>query len=273
MRVTLTFLDIGPVAIDVRSLQPAEIFTIPRSEIEKIPITVGNRLILLGDVSKVECSTRDADELLFTGVTAFVNHAGHGMKTGKLIIADEGGSFIGAGMCAGEIEVLGSAGDCLGLGMQGGLVRVQGNAGNWCGACQPGQGSGMSGGIILVGKNAGQETGAGMQRGLIFISGDTGEYAGARMQAGSLFVIGKAGVGTGLGMRRGSIVAGKIENLLPGFTSTGFADNEWLRIYSKMLEKKGIYLPSAWMEREMHRYNGDTLELGKGELIVYDFTE
>jgi formylmethanofuran dehydrogenase subunit C len=273
MKVTLSYTTAGSIPVDVRTLQPATILGLSKSRITKLPLAVGNRPVSLGDVCTVGVSARSGDELVFEGATSRLTHAGEGMDGGRLVIAGDAGSAAGAGMAAGEIEILGSAGDCLGQGMQGGLIRVHGSVGDWCGAARPGYAQGMSGGILLVGRNAGRETGAGMRRGMIFVAGNAGECAGARMLAGSLFVGGKVGPGAGLGMRRGSLVAGRLQRLLPGFLPAGPADDEWLRIYYQFLEKLGISMPPSWLGSGLRRFTGDSLALGKGELLIHDLTE
>jgi formylmethanofuran dehydrogenase subunit C len=273
MTVTLNFTEPGSLPVDVRTLQPAVVLGLSKSEIGKLSLAVGNRMVALADLCTVKVSSRGEDELVFEGATARLTYAGDCMHGGRLVIAGDAGGAAGAGMHAGTLEILGSAGDCLGLGMQGGMLRVHDRAGDWCGAGQPGHAHGMCGGMILVGGNSGRETGAGLRRGLIFVAGDAGECAGAGMLAGSLFIAGRAGKGASLGMRRGSLVAGRLDSLLPGFRPAGPADDEWLRVYFRYLDHAGIVAPAAWLRRGPLRFTGDTLALGKGEILVYDFAE
>jgi formylmethanofuran dehydrogenase subunit C len=273
MRVTLTITAKGSLPVDARLIQPASVLGLSRMEIEKLPLSIGNRSLLLGEICSVISDTQEEDMLIMEGETHRLTYAGFGMNGGKLIISGDVGDSVGSGMHAGEIDVLGSAGDCLGDGMQGGLIHVHGNVGDGCGGNRSGLANGMCGGMILVDQDGGREAGAGMRRGLIYISGDSGEYPGARMLAGSIFVAGKAGRGAGLGMKRGSIIAGELEQILPGFNSTGYADDEWVRIYFKLLKEQGIAVPADWLRDGFHRFSGDHLELGKGELLVHDFIE
>ena len=273
MSVTLAFESGNSLAVDVRSLQPDVVTGLSKGEIEKLPLAVGRQSVRLGDLCKVKRSSRGREKLILEGDTACLSRAGSRMQAGNLVIAGDAGELTGVEMQNGEIEVCGSAGDCLGLAMQGGLIRVKGNVGNWCGAGLPGQIKGMLGGKILVGGDAGRELGAGMRRGLIYIAGDAGEYTAAHMLSGSIFVAGGLGTGSGLDMRRGSLVAGRLDNLLPGFRPAGPADNEWVQIYLRWMENAGCAPLAHWMGRASHRFTGDVLESGKGEIIVYDLIE
>ncbi len=273
MRVILTFAVPEHLFVDVRPLQPGMLLGLSRREIEKLPLAVGNREVPLGEVGQIRRMSTKVDELILDGTTSCLIHAGHGMNGGRLAIEGDAGYGAAAGMQAGEIHVRGCAGDCLGMAMEGGLVRVVGSAGDWCGAARPGQTSGMHGGTILVEGNVGAEAGAGMRRGLICAAGDAGAYAGARMLAGTICIGGKAGPGAGMGMKRGSLVAGRLEQILPGFNPTGPADDEWLRIYYVSVSSLGFRMPGGWMAHAAGRFTGDTLELGKGEIIVYDLVE
>ena len=260
MSITLAFESGNSLAVDVRSLQPDVVTGLSKGEIEKLPLAVGRQSVRLGDLCKVKRSSRGREKLILEGDTACLSRAGSRMQAGNLVIAGDAGELTGVEMQNGEIEVCGSAGDCLGLAMQGGLIRVKGNVGNWCGAGLPGQIKGMLGGTILVGGDAGEALGR-----LVPVR--------AHMLSGSIFVAGGLGTGSGLDMRRGSLVAGRLDNLLPGFRPAGPADNEWVQIYLRWMENAGCAPLAHWMGRASHRFTGDVLESGKGEIIVYDLIE
>jgi formylmethanofuran dehydrogenase subunit C len=273
MRVILNFEPADSLIVDIRSLQPGKLSRLSRREIEKLPLFVGNRAIRLGEVCKVRRTAMQEEVLVIEGSSGRLAYAGYRMAGGKLLIAGDSGFASGAGMQAGEMLVEGSAGDCLGMGMGGGLIHVCGNAGDWCGAGEWGKTIGMCGGTILVDGNVGSQAGSGMRRGLVAISGNAGDFAGARMLAGTIFIAGKVGSDAGIGMKRGSLLAGRVDRLLPGFEPAGHSDREWLRIYSVYLRKMEFIVPENWLSSIAQRFMGDTLELGKGEIIVYDFIE
>jgi formylmethanofuran dehydrogenase subunit C len=273
MRVILNFESADSLILDIRSLQPGNLSGLSRREIEKLPLFLGNRAIRLGEVCKVKHTAIQEEVLVLEGSTGRLAYAGYKMAGGKLLIAGDSGNATGAGIQAGEILVEGSAGDCLGMGMEAGLIHVRGDAGDWCGAGEWGKTIGMCGGTILVDGNVGSQAGSGMRRGLVAVSGNAGDFAGARMLAGTILIAGKVGSGAGIGMKRGSLLAGKVDRLLPGFDPGGHSDDEWLRIYSVHLRKMGFIVPEHWQGSIAQRFMGDILELGKGEIIVYDFFE
>ncbi len=102
---------------------------------------------------------------------------------------------------------------------------------------------------------------------------DTGRYAGSRMAAGTILCGGTLGEYPGLGMKRGSIIAQTTSGLLPGFFPAGKADEEWLRISFSEISRSGMSFPSRWLFASPSRFTGDHLEMGKGEILVYDQLE
>ncbi len=150
----------------------------------------------------------------------------------------------------------------IGYGMSAGRLVVQGEAGEAAG-------SEMQGGELVIFGSAGDRLGNHMRRGLIWVDGNTGEYCGERLLAGTIFCTGKLGRYGGLGMKRGSLVTEELDEVLPGFFPAGIADEEWLRIYYKELEASGIRVPTKWKTGKPHRFTGDHLESGKGELLIY----
>jgi formylmethanofuran dehydrogenase subunit C len=273
MRVELELRSPGNLPVDLGTLCPTKILSLPPREIEKLIIHVAGEPYALGEHSKLTHSDGGVDELVLSGATVRIVSAGRRMDAGRMVIHGDAGPLTGVEMSGGELQVLGNAGDCLGAAMRGGLLQVHGNAGDWCGAALPGQVKGMVGGTILVEGNVGAETGAGMRRGLLVIGGNTGEYPGAGLLAGTIMCLGRLGAGAALEMKRGSLVAGSSGALLPGFRLAGEADTGWLRIYITWLRKVGFPCPKAWNDRSLARFTGDHLVSGKGEVLVYEFAE
>jgi formylmethanofuran dehydrogenase subunit C len=229
--------------------------------------------MVLAECFKVSCFDGEKDELVLSGETSQILSAGSGMVTGRLVIRGNAGPNTAAGMSGGELEIFGDAGDNLAAGMSAGLVRVHGCSGDWCGAALPGRTRGMQGGIILVDGDVGIEAGAGMRRGLLVIGGNSGEWTGARMQAGTILCLGRLGEGAGLEMERGSLVASRSKKLLPGFFLAGEADLEWLCICLVWLRKLNLPGLPAWDQQPPHRFTGDHLLSGKGEILSYEILE
>jgi formylmethanofuran dehydrogenase subunit C len=273
MRVSLEFSLPGREPVDLDGILPETVLALSKAAIEHLPVLLSGKRAALGDACRVRFSSRGADELHLLGEVTWLEHIGHRMSSGLLVIEGDGGCGVGEGMSGGTIDIQGSAGDCLGLALHGGSIHIAGNAGDWCGAAVPGCREGMTGGMILIKGNAGRELGAGMRRGFICVAGDVGDDCASRMLAGTILCAGHAGKHAAAGMRRGSLVASKIEGILPGFRPAGEADIGWLRLYLRRLAGMGVSLPGEWERMNPNRYTGDHLEMGKGEILVYDAPE
>ncbi len=259
--------------VDFSMIQIDDIVHQSVQDIEHMQIFTDNKLLNLGDVFTLTCHSESDDEVILSGNTNLIQHAGQQMRAGKLIIDGDTGSYIGQEMSGGQIEVRGNAANCLGIAMAGGLIRVSGNTGDWCGVAKAGETKGMQGGTILIKGNAGKEIGTAMCRGFIAIGGDCESYTGARMNAGTILCLGNLGKNAGVGMKRGSLVAGCSSSLLPGFRSAGYADPNWLHIYFNWLKSLSFSVPPSWWRKAIFRYTGDHLVSGKGEVLVYEFNE
>jgi formylmethanofuran dehydrogenase subunit C len=112
-----------------------------------------------------------------------------------------------------------------------------------------------------------------MRRGLLWIGKNSGEFTGARMLAGTIIISGNLGSYAGMGLRRGSIIAGHLTSMVPGFRSAGYADAEWMRMELIALHTMGMTIPTGWQHLRSLRFTGDHLDLGKGELVVYELAE
>lgn len=251
MRVDLEFHPPMQGRVDASSLQPDFILRMTRVEMEHLTLTISNQIIPLAEACTILCDPEGVDDLVLSGETQILTKVGHSMKGGKLTVE-------------------GDAGDEVGVDMTSGLIRVHGSVGDWCGANKTANSSGMQGGMIFVDGRAGDQVGAGMRRGLIYISKNTGQYTGARMAAGTILCGGKLGDNPGLGMKRGSIIASKIDCLLPGFYPAGKADDEWLKVCFSEVRRAGMSLPAKWLKAIPMRFTGDHLEMGKGEILVYE---
>ena len=129
----------------------------------------------------------------------------------------------------------------------------------------------MTGGEILVDGNAGNEIGHSMRRGLIAVAGTIGDLSGVNLIAGTIVVGGEPGIRHGAGMKRGTIVfldPATSPDVLPTFRAAGGCRPTFLRLYLKHLAGRGWPVPEGSLEAAYRRYNGDFLELGKGELLV-----
>ncbi|MCH8923454.1 MAG: formylmethanofuran dehydrogenase subunit C [Planctomycetes bacterium] len=170
-----------------------------------------------------------------------------------------------------KIVVNGNAGDWVGAEMHGGRIHIRGDAGHLVGAVYRGGRRGMTGGEILIDGDAGNEIGHTMRRGTIAVGGCSGDAAGFNMIAGSVFLFGEPGIRPGAGMRRGTIVFGgsaTTPDVLPTFKFACTYRPVFLQFYFRQLESFGFPVPENCPAAAYHRYCGDFLESGKGEILI-----
>ncbi len=254
--------------LEAEALSPDVLAELPLDEIRALPVFLGKQQCRLDDFFEIygEKSRR----LVLHGNLARVKRIGRGMTSGEIVIRGNSGMHLGAEMRGGSIRVYGDAADWLGAEMTGGLIRIHGNAGGQVGAAYRGSRKGMRGGTILVDGAAGIEVGMRMRRGLICIQGSVGDFAGLQMRGGTLFLGGKTGIRTGAWMSRGTIVAMNRPRLLPTFLYNCTCQPGFLRLLWKQLQDLGVPVPEFAWDSLALRYTGDTSELGKGEILVFD---
>ena len=244
-------------------------------EIESLPLHHGNRERRLGELFEVhgERSVR----IMIEGDVSRVKKIGYGMTKGRIVIMGDAGMHLGAAMSDGEIIVEGNASDWLGAEMKGGVIRIKGDAGNLVGAAYRGSKSGMNQGMIIIEGNSGNEVGERMRKGTITIMGRAGDFLGASMTGGTIIVFGRIGMRSGAEMRRGTIVTFQEGDdtavplqLLPTFRYDCTYHPVFLRVYLKTLQRHGLEIKEEYITGSYRRYNGDIVELGKGEILVYE---
>jgi formylmethanofuran dehydrogenase subunit C len=113
-----------------------------------------------------------------------------------------------------------------------------------------------------------------MRRGLIAIGGDSGDFAGVSMIAGTIFLFGSPGLRTGAGMKRGSIglfggtTSGDEPSLLPTFRFDCEYRPIFLRLFLSQLRQSGFPIEDHFWRASFHRYSGDLVALGRGEILT-----
>lgn len=240
-------------------------------QIKTTPVQFGNKTPALGEFFDVSGSATEDSHLVWEGDCSQVKLIGANLNDGRITVEGNAGMHVGAEMTGGEIEVRGNTGDWVGAEMKGGRIRVRGNTGHCVGAVYRGGRRGMTGGEILIDGDTGNELGHTMRRGLIAVRGRVGDAAGFNMLAGSIFVFGPAGIRHGAGMRRGTIGFfgdDPAPPLLPTFKYAGTYSPTFLRVYLLHLRKIGFDVPDSLLTAHYQRFNGDFLELGKGEILI-----
>jgi len=252
-------------SLDVAPLIPERLLGMHESEIGDIPMAGNGRVRDCFSISGI-----DSDHLVIRAGSLRLDNVGNRMRSGKITIEGNCGSFAGHGMRGGEICVTGTAGDYAGCEMRGGMLDIAGNAGSFTGAALPGNMQGMRGGCVVIHGNAGDRAGDRMRRGSILIAGNTGAYCGSRMLAGTIVVKGRVGPLPGMELRRGTLIFHHVPSDMPAtFQDCGLHRLLFLHLIEKELRKLGApfsgFLPFA---TEVRRYCGDLAAGGFGEILV-----
>lgn len=271
MPLTIRLRDKTSIPVEVDSIRMDQVRTQSASEVAATLVQYGNRQVPLSEFFDVDGSAESDSEVVWEGDCAHVKLIGANLSTGKIRVEGNAGMHLGAEMTGGEIVVNGNAADWAGAEMHGGRIRIHGNAGHLVGSVYRGGHRGMTGGEIIIDGNAGNEIGHAMRRGLIAVGGRSGDAPGVSMIAGTLLLFGEAGIRPGPSMRRGTIVffdGDSAPEMLPTFRATGVCRPTFMRLYLQHLKSLGFSLPEGAFGAQFRRFNGDFLELGKGEILV-----
>ena len=258
------------VPIEAPAIRPDTLAGLSLGEIERLTVYHGNRQEPLAEFFDLLGGDPSDAHLVIEGDCARVKWLGARMQSGMLRVEGNAGMHTGAEMRGGRLLVTGNTSDWLGAEMRGGLIEVHGDTGHLPGAGYRGSRKGMRGGCILVRGNAGNEVGALMRRGLIAVGGSVGDFAGVSLIAGTILLFGPAGIRPGAGMKRGTIaLLGPSVPLLPSFRHACQFQPTFLALYLRQLQAWHFPPASRFdMPPLMHRYNGDLVALGKGEILT-----
>ena len=251
--------------IDCSPLTPDLLAGKPVAEIGAIELQSG-RFKLRAD-SVFDIVGDDASNIVFDKSCGKLDSIGQGMKSGRITVRGDAGSYVGLQMKQGEIIVHGNADAFVASGMSGGTIQVHGNVGDFLAAALPGDRKGMRGGTVIVKGNAGDRAGDQMRRGLLLIEGDVGSYCASRMLAGTIGVLGKVGNYVGYGMRRGTLLLTETPKLHATIQDCGSHTLPFL----SLMFKSFAHLPSKFAtihKNRVQRYAGDVANDGKGEILI-----
>lgn len=270
MAITLQWRNATTFPVYAESLRPETFARLSAAEIPRLGLPVGNTTAELGDLFAIS-GALDDEHLILEGSMPSLGWIGRGMASGKLTIRGNVGPGLGATMSGGTIAVTGSVGNAVGAGMRGGTLSIVGNAGHQLGAAEPGARLGMRDGMILVRGDIGDDAGLAMRRGVIAVEGNTGEGLGRSMIAGSIVLFGQAGTTAGIGMKRGTIALFDETPAEPSFPFRYACRYRppVMTILLRSLRSHGFPIPSRAFDGSFERYNGDLLEGGRGELLVW----
>jgi formylmethanofuran dehydrogenase subunit C len=268
MSLELTLHTAPEVPLEAEVVSPHALNGLSESEISALAVSHGNERARLGDFFSAK-GWLDG-ELRVTGDLTRVKFIGAQMTGGRVVVEGGVGMHLGAGMAGGEIIVNGHAADWVGPEMSGGRIVVKGDAGHMVGAAYRGSPVGMRGGEIIVLGKVGNEAGNAMRRGLIAVGGDSGDFTGVNLRAGTIIVLGQLGMRSGAGMRRGTIVSMQEATLLPTFGYACTYHPLFLRFYLQHVAALGLSIEDDYIEGRYRRFSGDSLELNRGEILIYE---
>lgn len=270
MALTLRWSNATTFPVHAESLRPERFAAIDPTDVPRFRIPVGNSTAELGELFAINGAIDDG-HLILEGSMPSLGWIGRGMTAGRLTVRGDVGPGLGATMTGGTLDVTGNVGPAAGAGMRGGVLSITGNAGDQLGAAEPGARLGMRGGVILVNGHVGDDAGLAMRRGVIAVSGRAGEGLGRAMIAGSVVVFGQAGKTTGTGMKRGTIALFDETPAEPAFPFRHACRYRppVMTILLRSLQRHGLAVPSSAFVGAFERYNGDLLEGGRGELLVW----
>jgi len=276
MSLKLRAKTIEQIPVEADCITPDKLSGLSVAEVERLQVLQGNQHLALAEFFDVSGDGSDGD-IVVEGDCAKVKLIGSRMSQGCITVHGDIGMHAGAEMRCGRLEVFGNASDWVGAEMKGGHIHVHGDAGHLVGGTYRGGNRGMTGGVILIDGNAKNEVGCVMRRGLIVIGGDTGDFVGAEMLAGSVFVFGVPGIRSGAGMKRGTIAVfgeepdepKRLVELLPTFFYDCEYQPPFMKLYLNRLADWGFSIPGQARSGSFRRYSGDLVELGKGEILVW----
>jgi formylmethanofuran dehydrogenase subunit C len=189
------------------------------AEIANLPVTEGNRNLLLGDLFEIQEDTAETPYITINGDVSKVKRIGTGMKSGEILVNGDCGAHTGEKMAGGKITINGNIGGWSGNDMKGGLIEVHGDAGDYLASPYRGSSTGMKGGTIIIDGSVGSDVGCYLQGGVLKIKDGAGRFLGYHMSDGAILVENEVDVRPGACMTGGKIViTGKIEEVLPSFT-------------------------------------------------------
>lgn len=267
MPLTLKLRNQPEVPLEADCICPDRMRSLSLDDVKRLAVFHGNREQQLADF--FDCSGEVDGDIRIEGDLNRVKHVGATMSHGSIHVDGHIGLHTGAAMSGGEIVIEGDAGDWLGPEMLGGKITVKGNAGHMVGSGYRGSTVGMQGGEILVHGNVKNETGHCMRRGLIAVGGNAGDFTGVNMLAGTIIICGEMGIRNGAGMKRGSIISFKQTAMLPTFSLGCQYRPVFLKQYLNHLLDAGFDIDSKILDGEFQRWCGDSVELNRGEILLY----
>lgn len=268
MPLRLSYHTPTAIPLEIDGFTPEVARGLSLAEVERFEIVHGNERRPLADFFRISGDVGD-DSLEFVGDLSGVHSIGARMTGGEIHVQGNAGRHLGSEMRGGAIHVSGNASDWVGGEMHGGLIHVHGSAGDLVGAAYRGSPRGMTGGTILIRGSVGDELGHTLRRGLIAVGG-CGDFAGINLIAGTILVFGPCGERPGAGMRRGTLglFGHETPRLLPTFRPGSRDALLVMQLVFRELARLDYPLPDGLLKAAFRTWHGDTLALGRGEILI-----
>ncbi|ADQ84727.1 formylmethanofuran dehydrogenase subunit C [Methylovorus sp. MP688] len=264
--LTFTLKTAPQQRVDLSALTPDALAGKSLADIAAIELPSGHeqpRVDALFDISG-----DDATDIVIKNATDRLDYIGHGMRSGRITVHGNVGSYLAFKLRKGEIVLHGNAGDFAASGMAGGLLHVHGNVGDFLASAIIGERRGMKGGTVIITGNAGERAGDQMRRGLVLIEGNVGSYCASRMIAGTIGVMGSTGEYLAYGMRRGTVLLNNAPKLHATIQDCGSHTLPFLSLMFKSFRDLPTKFAAVNRNR-VQRYAGDIANDGKGEILVF----
>lgn len=264
--LTLTLKSQPRQRVDCSPLTPDNLSGKSIAEIAAIELQCGNSQLRAD--SLFDISGDDAADIVFQNGCGKLDYIGSNMKSGRITVLGNAGSWLGFQMKRGEIVLNGDADAYAACELAGGTIHINGNVGDFLASALPGNRKGMRGGLVIVAGNAGDRVGDQMRRGIILIEGSVGAYCASRMLAGTIGVMGSVGDYVGFGMRRGTLLLFSTPKLHSTIQDCGSHTLPFLSLMFKSF--RGLPSKFASIDKNrVRRYAGDLANDGKGEILVF----
>jgi formylmethanofuran dehydrogenase subunit C len=254
--------------LNLSGLAPALLANLSRTEIERLPLWVGNRQSPLGEFFSIKGD--EVNHLVVEGALEHFDYLGAGLKAGdSLRVVGNAGAYLGQDMKGGTITVEGNAGIFAGSRMKGGTILIHQNAGDFAGGTIAGDMQGMNGGLLHIRGNAGHRAADGLRRGMVVVEGTVGAYACSRMKAGTLVALQGTGAHAGYGMKRGTLLTRHLASVPVTFRDAGMQQLGVMVLLLRELKKLGgAFAQLPHDSPALRRYLGDVANGGLGEILL-----
>ncbi|HEU5118438.1 MAG TPA: formylmethanofuran dehydrogenase subunit C, partial [Isosphaeraceae bacterium] len=106
MPLTLLWKGTTSLPVEAECLRPDSLASLSSEQIARLPLSLGNRLVPVGDLFTIEGNASDG-HLVLEGHLENLSRLGEGMTEGRMTIRGNAGASLASGQAGGLVEVLG----------------------------------------------------------------------------------------------------------------------------------------------------------------------